>query len=124
MVKGSRWWAAAFGAALWSGQVLASGQAVAAAWPAGLPVYDHIVIVIEENKDYEQIIPSKDAPFINQMAADGALFTKMFSEEHSSEGNYFWLFSGSNQAVGFDDDIPKRKFTTANLGQQLIAAGR
>ena len=104
--------------------ILWSGQAIAAAWPAGLPVYDHVVIVIEENKDYEQIIPSKDAAFINQMAADGALFTKMFSEEHSSEGNYFWLFSGSNQAVGFDDDIPKKKFTTSNLGQQLIAGGR
>ena len=25
-------------------------------WPAGLPKYDHIVIVIEENKDYDQII--------------------------------------------------------------------
>jgi hypothetical protein len=118
MPKGSWPRVAAFAGVLWS------WQALAATWPAGLPVYDHIVIVIEENKDYEQIIPSKDAPFINQMAADGALFTKMFSEEHSSEGNYFWLFSGSNQAVGFDDDIPKKKFTTSNLGQQLIARGR
>ena len=35
-------------------------------WPAGLPVYDHIVIVIEENKDFEQIIGNPNAPYINQ----------------------------------------------------------
>jgi phosphatidylinositol-3-phosphatase len=117
MRKGSWPWAAALVGALWS------WHAAAAAWPAGLPVYDHIVIVIEENKDYEQIILNKDAAFINQLAADGALFTNMFGEEHYSEGNYFWLFSGSNQHVGFDDDIPKKKLTTSNLGQQLIARG-
>jgi hypothetical protein len=101
--------------------VLWSWPGVAAAtWPAGLPVYDHIVVVLEENKDYEQIIPSKDAGFLNQLAAEGALFTSMFGEEHNSEGNYFWLFSGSNQGVKFKDEIPKKKFTTSNLGLQLI----
>lgn len=25
-------------------------------WPEGLPVYDHIVIVMEENKDYSEVI--------------------------------------------------------------------
>jgi phosphatidylinositol-3-phosphatase len=34
-----------------------------------------------------------------------------------------WLFSGSDQRVGFEDDIPKKKLTTSNLGQQLIARG-
>jgi phosphatidylinositol-3-phosphatase len=101
-------------------EVLLLSAATAATWPAELPVYDHIVIVIEENKDYEQIIPNKDAAFINQLAAEGALFTKMFGEEHSSEGNYFWLFSGSNQGVDFNDEIPKKKLTASNLGRQLI----
>ena len=109
--------------------MLSSWHSVAAAtWPAGLPVYDHIVIVIEENKDYEKIILNKDAAFINQLAADGALFTNMFGEEHNSEGNYFWLFSGANlsgsdQGDNFNDAIPKKKLTTSNLGQQLIARG-
>ena len=34
-------------------------------WPAGLPVYDHVVIVVEENKNYEEIIGNKNAPYIN-----------------------------------------------------------
>ena len=43
-------------------------------WPSTLPVYDHIVIVIEENKDVEQIFGSRfDAPYIRKLAAEGAV---------------------------------------------------
>ena len=91
--------------------------------PAGLPVYDHVVIVVEENKDYDQIIGNPAAPYLNRLAAEGALLTHMFGEEHNSEGNYFWLFSGDNQSVGFDDKIPRVKFTANNLGAALIAKG-
>src|SRR5437870_2631744 len=74
-------------------------------WPAGLPVYDHVVIVVEENKDYDQIIDDQvtgrsKAPYINViLRKEGANLTRMFGEEHNSQGNYFWLFSGSNQCV-------------------------
>ena len=47
----------------------------------------------------------------------------MFAEEHPSEGNYFWLFSGDNQNVGFRDQIPNSTFTASNLGEQLIKNG-
>jgi acid phosphatase len=95
------------------------------AWPPGLPVYDHVVIVVEENKDDVQIINSSAAPYINQtLKAEGANLTRMFAEEHHSQGNYFWMFSGSNQGVGFYDQIPSRPISASNLAQQLIAAGR
>jgi acid phosphatase len=103
----------------------------ATSWPADLPVYDHIVIVVEENKDYDQIIDNAKAPYINHtLRAEGANFTRMYGEEHNSQGNYFWLFSGSNQTVGFDDAVPCDKshpyypFTTPNLGRSLIDKGR
>src|ERR1700686_5861185 len=86
-------------------------------WAAGLPVYDHVVIVVEENKDYEQIIGNKRAAYINDvLRKEGASLTQMYAEEHHSEGNYFWLFSGSNQKVGFVDEIPQAGFKTTNLG--------
>ncbi len=95
-----------------------------------LPLYSHIVIVIEENKSYEQIIGNKAAPFINNvLRKEGANFTHMFAEEHFSEGNYFWLLSGSNQEVNFYDGIPDSKnnpkypFTSSNLAQQLLKKG-
>lgn len=85
-------------------------------WSKQLPVYDHIIIVIEENKDYDEIIGNANAPYINRLANEGANFTRMFAEEHNSEGNYFWLFSGSNQNVGFTDQILARTIFAGNLG--------
>ena len=95
-----------------------------------LPVYSHIVIVIEENKDYNQIIGNAAAPYINNvLKKEGANLTHMYAEEHFSEGNYFWLLSGNDQGVGHLDIIPTRKnnknypFKTCNLGEQLIRKG-
>jgi acid phosphatase len=88
-------------------------------------VYDHIVIIVEENKDYEQIIGNRNASYINDvLRKEGASLTKFYAEEHHSEGNYFWLFSGSNQHVGFIDSVPDHDFETSNLGEELIRAGR
>ncbi|MDE3032801.1 MAG: acid phosphatase [Acidobacteriota bacterium] len=116
--------------------VLALGGAAvqarpAPSWPAGLPVYDHVVIVIEENKDYREIVGNPRAPYLNDvLLREGASFTRMYAEEHNSEGNYFWLFSGSNQGVGFEDRVPSAAvradypLTAPNLASELIAAGR
>jgi hypothetical protein len=92
-------------------------------WPFNLPRYDHIIVVVEENKDYEQIVGNPAALYLNKLVTEGANLTHMFGEEHNSQGNYFWLFSGSNQNVGFDDRIPRNKFNTSNLGEQLIRRG-
>lgn len=99
-------------------------------WPAGLPVYDHIVVVVEENKDYGEIIGNPNAPYINTaLRKEGASFTQMYGEEHFSQGNYYWMFSGDNQTIGFIDQVPSEAnnprypFTTANLGAQLIKKG-
>lgn len=116
--------------------VLALGGAAAQgrptpSWPAGLPVYDHVVIVIEENKDYREIVGNPRAPYLNDvLLREGASFARMYAEEHNSEGNYFWLFSGSNQGVGFEDRVPSAAvradypLAAPNLASQLIAAGR
>ena len=101
-----------------------TSASVPIAWPSNLPVYDHIVIVIEENKDYKQIINDPAAPYINgTLRAQGASFTRMYAEEHHSQGNYLWLFSGSNQNVGYINRVPTKCFPTSSLGEQLIHAG-
>lgn len=95
-------------------------------WPSDLPVYDHIVIVVEENKDYKEVIGNSSAPYINMLKAEGANFTQMYAEEHFSQGNYFWLFSGDNHNVGFIDIVPTEDnnpyypFTAPNLASQLL----
>lgn len=112
---------------LWLGPVTAAEREP---WPSTLQAYDHIVIVVEENKDFEQILGDQaPAPYLRQLASEGAVFDHMFGEEHFSEGNYFWLFSGSNHNVGFFDQVPSKAthpdypFTASNLGEQLIKKG-
>jgi phosphatidylinositol-3-phosphatase len=88
---------------------------------ASVPVYSHIVIVFEENHSYNQIIGSSSAPYINSLAAQGALFTNSHAITHPSEPNYMAFTSGSTYGLT-SDACP---FTTgnANLGSELIAKG-
>lgn len=88
------------------------------------PRPDHVVIVIEENKDYAQIIGSASAPYINSLAAAGALFTQSTANTHPSQPNYLHLFSGSAQGVTNDNcPPPGSPYSTPNLGSELLAAG-
>lgn len=88
---------------------------------SSLPFPDHVVIAIEENHSYGQIIGSADAPYINALAGQGALFTQSYAIEHPSEPNYLDLYSGSDQGV-HDDSCP-HTFFTPNLGGELEASG-
>jgi hypothetical protein len=88
---------------------------------ASVPTPDHVVIVIEENHSFSEIIGSTAAPYINSLAQHGALFRRSFAIGHPSQPNYLELFSGSNQGVT-DDDSLTSPLTTLNLGASLIQA--
>jgi phosphatidylinositol-3-phosphatase len=89
-----------------------------------LPRPDHVVIVVEENKSYSQIIGSPLAPYVNSLAAQGALFSSSYALVHPSQPNYLALFSGSTQGV-VDSTCPPpgSPYTTPNLGAALLAKG-
>ena len=82
----------------------------------------HTVIVVMENHGYGQVIGSPQAPYLNGLARQGALFTDSRAITHPSEPNYLALFSGSTQGIG-DDSCP-HQFSAPSLGSELIAAGR
>jgi phospholipase C len=98
---------------------LAAGSAAA---KKKLPKPDHIIIVMEENHDYSDIIGSPQAPYINALAQSGASFTDSHAITHPSQPNYLELFSGSTQGVT-DDSCP-HSFGMDNEASQLIAAGK
>jgi hypothetical protein len=100
---------------------LALGCMTAVGQIPGVTPPDHIVVVMEENHSFSEIIGSSQAPFINSLAQQGALFTQSFAIEHPSEPNYLDIFSGANQGVT-DDSCP-HTFSVENLGSELIAAG-
>src|SRR5438105_2474857 len=74
---------------------LAGATAHAGSMIPGVASPAHVVIVIEENRSYSEIIGSSSAPYINSLASQGALFTQSFAVTHPSEPNYLAFFSGS-----------------------------
>lgn len=90
--------------------------------PSSLPHFDHIVVVIEENKGYSEIIgANSSAPYINSLAAQGMLFTNSHAITHPSEPNYLDLFSGSDQGV-IGDACDSSVYSPPDLGGQLLGA--
>ena len=111
--------ASACGAIL-TGAVMAASTATAQN-PAGIPRPDHVVIVVEENRGLVGVVGASDAPYINELAGRGALFTEYYAVAHPSQPNYLALFSGSTQ--GISDDSCPHTFAAPNLGKALLDAG-
>lgn len=88
---------------------------------ARIPTPRHVVIVMEENHSYAEIIGSQQASYINSLAASGALFTNSYGVTHPSQPNYLELFSGSTQGVN-DDSCP-HTFGRENEESELLEAG-
>ena len=106
--------------------VALSGAGLTAAVPQAraattVPAFDHIVLVMFENKASSQIT-SSSAPYFQSLAAQGASFSQSYAITHPSQPNYIALLSGSTQGVT-SDDCPKT-FSGTNLAAQLIGAGR
>ena len=100
----------------------AASSATTSAQPAAVPEPAHIVVIVMENHAYGQIIDDPAAPFINDLARRGALFTRSYAISHPSQPNYLGLFSGSTQGIT-DDGCPNR-FTAPNLAADLNKAGK
>jgi len=85
-----------------------------------LPRPDHIVIVVEENKSFSDVIGSKDAPYLNALARRGAVLTNFTAAHHPSQPNYVDFFAGTPLGV-CDDSCIQTPFTAPNLGAALLA---
>lgn len=95
---------------------------VPVALAAGLPRPDHVVIVIEENHSYAQVMDLRNrASYIHALATRGMLFTNSHGVAHPSLPNYLALFSGATQGV--TDDSCMHAFAGDNLASSLLDAG-
>src|SRR4051812_11823155 len=87
---------------------------------APIPRPDHIVVVVEENHDYSNVVNNSEARFINQLTTEGALFTNYRGVARPSQPNYFAMFSGSTHGV---TDNSNHFFSAPTLAGQLESAG-
>src|SRR3989338_2794733 len=87
-----------------------------------LPRPDHVVVVIEENRGYSQIMNMRNSnSYIHALARRGVLFTQSYGGTHPSQPNYLALFSGSTQGVT-RNSCPLA-FDSDNLASSLLGAG-
>ena len=70
---------------------------------AGVPRYAHIVVIVEENEDYDQIRDPAIAPNLAGLAARYGDAAQFFAEAHPSEPNYVALMGGDTFGISDDD---------------------
>jgi phosphatidylinositol-3-phosphatase len=82
---------------------LGAGAAEAAPRPP-MPRYDHIFVIIAENKGFDQLMQHPDwTPNIQRLAGEYGLATQFYAEVHSSEGNYVAMVGGDTFGIHDDD---------------------
>jgi hypothetical protein len=75
---------------------LAPSRSALSSTPQEAPIRPpaHLMVVVEENHAFEQIIGSPAAPFLNRLAAHGTLLSGYHAVTHPSLPNYVALLSG------------------------------
>jgi hypothetical protein len=85
----------------------------------GVPT--HVAVIVMENKEYDEVVGSRSAPFINGLARRYALARGMYAATHPSLPNYLALTGGST--FGIESDCTSCTVNaSSNLATQLSAA--
>jgi hypothetical protein len=94
----------------------------APATPSGqVPEFQHVLLLVEENSSYSEVIGNPDMPYLNSLVAQYGLATQYFANTHPSIGNYFMLTTG--QIITNDDSFDSQ-VDADNIVRELLAAGK
>lgn len=83
--------------------------------------FGHVALVVEENRDYSQVIGDSLAPYLNSLASQYGLATQYYADTHPSIGNYFMLTTGRTET---NDDAFSGTVSDDNIVRRLTAAGK
>ena len=89
--------------------------------PAGQLTFNHVVLVVEENHSYGDVIGSPDMPYLNSLASKYALATQYFAVAHPSLPNYVMLTTGQMEAI---TDTFSGTISDDNIVRELTKAGK
>ena len=111
--------------------VCSTGQSAA----PQVPAFDHVVVVVLENKERGNVLGNPAAPAFNAFARQGAVLTGYRGVTHPSLPNYLALVSGSTHGISSDctsctvggrslaDTLEARKLTWKAYAEGLPRAG-
>jgi len=86
-----------------------------------VPQFAHVVLILEENHSYSEVIGNSAMPYLNSLSSQYGLATEYFANTHPSIGNYFMLTTGQ---LVTNDDTFAGTVDADNLVRDLIAAGK
>jgi phosphatidylinositol-3-phosphatase len=89
--------------------------------PAGQPTFDHVVLVVEENHSYGDVIGNSSMPYFNSLASQYGLATQYYANAHPSLPNYLMLTTGLTET--FDDNF-SGTISDDNVVRELVKAGK
>ena len=81
----------------------------------------HVVIVVEENHGFSQIVGNKNLPYLNSLATTYSLATQYYANVHPSIGNYFMLTTGQ---IITNDSGHVPIVTADNVVRRILTAGK
>ena len=111
--------------------VCSTGQSA----PRQVPAFDHVVVLVLENKARRQVLGNPDAPAFNAFARQGAVLTAYRGVTRPSLPNYLALVSGSTHGISSDctsctvggrslaDTLEARKLTWRAYAEGLPRVG-
>jgi phosphatidylinositol-3-phosphatase len=87
-----------------------------------IPAFDHVVVLVFENKESTSVLGNRAAPTFNAYARQYANLTRYYAVTHPSLPNYLALVSGSTHGVTTNctDCVVEAK----NLADTIEASGR
>jgi acid phosphatase len=90
-----------------------------------VPAFEHVIVVVMENKSADRAVDQVSCPFTAQFAKSYAMFSDSYAITHPSQPNYLALWAASTLGVT-DNSCPARgsPFEAENFGHALEAAGK
>jgi hypothetical protein len=87
-----------------------------------VPDFEHVVVIVFENKERGRIIGSREAPTFNSYAARYANLTRYYGVTHPSLPNYLALVSGSTH--GIVENCTTCIISARTIADSIEASGR
>jgi len=83
--------------------------------------FDHVFILVLENRDYGDVIGNPNMPYYNSLAQQYALATSYWADTHPSIGNYMMMTVGDTVT---NNDVWTGTVNSDNVVRRLLAAGK
>lgn len=86
-----------------------------------IPAFDHVIWVVLENRNYDEVIGYPKLPYFNKLAKENVLLDQYFAVRHPSLPNYIALVSGDTFHIA--TDCINCFVKGENLADRIEAAG-